>query len=302
MPQVLLATIRVIVKSEFGTFKLRAILDQGAQATLITEGASKLLRLHKHKTFARITGVSGETVVVKQYVKFSLTSHYEAGFEIRSQAYVIPSLNNYCSGPVDRQTLPSFAEFTLADPDFDKNDPIDLLIGGDLYGDILLPQQKKFDKGILLQLTHFGWIVSGPTSEISYAQTVNINLCSLNAQFKASWEQDKSIESRKLTSEKIACEEIFKKNCTPGYEGSFIIALPIRSQILDHSSPVFSHSNFSALKQIENKFAKDPNLVSEYKKFTVFDGSSKSHHSSSLTDELFPGPALHNHFTIIINR
>ncbi|XP_073811681.1 uncharacterized protein [Musca autumnalis] len=253
MPQVLLATIRVIVKSEFGNFKLRAILDQGAQATLITESASQLLHLKKHKTFARITGVGGETVVVKEFVKFKLTSHYEAGFELRSQAYVMPSLNNYCTGPVDRNKLPSLAEFSLADPDFDKNDPIDLLIGGDLYGDILLPQQKKFDKGIFLQLTHFGWIVSGPTSEISYAQTININLCSLNKQFEA-MEQEELIKPRKVISDEMTSKKFFKENYARGTYGVHILALPLRSQLLESHEKTIHGSLTQIQAHVKRRF------------------------------------------------
>ncbi|XP_073821378.1 uncharacterized protein [Musca autumnalis] len=219
MPHVLLATIRVIVRNEFGNFKIRAILDQGAQATLITENAAQLLRLPEYRTFARITGVGGETVTDKNFVKFNLASHYEPGFELRTQAYVMPSLNRYCAGPVDRQKLPSLEEFSLADPHFGKNDPIDLPIGGDLYGDILLPQQRKFDKVIFLQLTHFGWIVSGPTAEISYAHSVNFSLCSLDNQLKAFWEQEELIESRKMTPEEVACEAFFKENCSRGSDG-----------------------------------------------------------------------------------
>ncbi|XP_061394008.1 uncharacterized protein LOC133329549, partial [Musca vetustissima] len=270
MPHVLLATIRVIIKSEYGNFTLRAILDQGAQATLITESASQLLRLKKYNTFARITGVGGDTIIVRKFVKFNLASHFESDFELESQAYVMPSLNNYCAGPVDRQKLPQLNEFELADPDFDKNDKIDLLIGGDLYGDILLPQQKKFEKGIFLQLTHFGWIVSGPTAEISYSKGVNINLCSLDTQLKAFWEQEELIESRKLTHEEISCEDFFKNNYTRGSDGRYTVALPFRSQIIGKSPPVFSHSDFSALKrlkQVESKFSKDPNFAYEYKKF-----------------------------------
>ncbi|XP_073839511.1 uncharacterized protein [Musca autumnalis] len=270
MPHVLLATIRVIVRNEFGNFKLRAILDQGAQATLITESAAQLLRFPKYRTFARITGVGGETITVKNFVKFNLASNYEPGFELRTQAYVMPSLNNYCAGPVDRNKLPSLEEFTLADPHFDKNDPIDLLIGGDLYGDILLPQQRKFDRGIFLQLTHFGWIVSGPTAEISYAHTVNVNLCSLDTQLKAFWEQEELIESRKMTPEEVACEAFFKENCSRGSDGRYTVALPFKAQILGNSPPKFCHTNFCALKrlkQVESKFVNNSIYASEYRKF-----------------------------------
>ncbi|XP_073821514.1 uncharacterized protein [Musca autumnalis] len=269
MPHVLLATIRVIVRNEFGNFKLRAILDQGAQATLITENAAQLLRLPKYRTFTRITGVGGETLTVKNFVKFDLASHYEPGFKLRSQAYVMPSLNNYCAGPVYRQKLPSLEEFTLADPHFDNNDPIDLLIGGDLYGDVLLPQQRKFDKGVFLQLTHFGWIVSGPTAEISYAHTVNVNLCTLDTQLNAFWEQEELIESRKITPEELACEAFFKANCSRGSDGRYTVALPFKSQILGNSPPKFCHTDFCALKrlkQVNSKFVNNLSYASEYKK------------------------------------
>ncbi|XP_073827778.1 uncharacterized protein [Musca autumnalis] len=306
----------------------------------MTESACQLLRLRKQKTIARTTGVGAETVVVKQFVKFNLASQFEAGFELRSQAYVMPSLNNYCTGPVDRNKLPSLAEFSLADPDFGRNDPIDLLIGGDLYGDILLPQQKKFDKGIFLQLTHFGWIVSGPTSEISYAHSVNINLCSLDTQLGAFCEKEELVESRNLTCEEIVCEDFFKKNYTHGFDGRYSVALPVRSQILGKSPPAVRHSDFSALnrlKQVENKFSEEQNFASKYRKSvdeyesfehnvnigpypqcvkhsgyflphhgvareSSFDARSRLLPSSSLNDELFHGPALQDDLPAIINR
>ncbi|XP_073811742.1 uncharacterized protein [Musca autumnalis] len=252
----------------------------------------------------------------------------------------MPTLNNYCTGPVDKNKLPSLTEFSLSDPDFDKNDPIDLLIGGDLYEDILLPQQKKFDKGIFLQLTHFGWIVSGPTSEISYAHSVNINLCSLDTQLGAFWEQEELGESRHFTSEDIACEDFFKKNCTHGSDGRYTVALPFRTQILGKSPPAFSHSDYSALnrlKQIVNKFANEQSFAPDYKNFmdeyeslghmenigpypqcvkpsgyflpphgvareSSFDARSRLLPSLSLNEELFPGPALQNDLPAIINR
>ncbi|XP_061386945.1 uncharacterized protein LOC133321887 [Musca vetustissima] len=167
-------------------------------------------------------------------------------------------------------------------------------------------------------------------------------------QLKAFWEQEELVESRKLTPEEISCEDFFKNNYTRGSDGRYTVALPFRSQIIGKSPPVFSHSDFSALKrlkQVESKFSKDPNFAYEYKKFmdeyeslghmekigpypqsiqphgyflphhgvvresssttklrVVFDGSSKRLPSSSLNEELFPGPALQNDLPTIINR
>lgn len=95
LPQVLLATVRVLVQTPFGIFKLRAILDQGAQATLITENAAQLLKLVKYNTFARINGIGESSIVVRKCVRFCLTSAYEADFKLDSCAFALPSLTQY---------------------------------------------------------------------------------------------------------------------------------------------------------------------------------------------------------------
>ncbi|XP_075167525.1 uncharacterized protein LOC142239617 [Haematobia irritans] len=271
MPQVLLATVRVVVKTDFGVFKLRAILDQGAQATLITEQAAQLLKLRRYNTFARIVGVGGnQTITIRKYVKFCLSSSYETDFKLESSAFVMPSLTSYHAAPIDRKYLPDLSNLHLADPDFDRGDSIDLLLGGDIYGDILLPQQKKFEKGIFLQLSHFGWVVSGPTSEISYSPNLSINFCSLDSQLKAFWEQEELSEPRKATPEEMVCEEFFVRNCTRSSDGRYTVAMPFKSQLAGQSAPTFAHSDYSALKrlkQVENRFVREPRFASEYRKF-----------------------------------
>ncbi|XP_075157482.1 uncharacterized protein LOC142230733 [Haematobia irritans] len=87
MPNVLLATVRVIVRTQYGEFKLRALLDQGAQATLITEEAVQLLGLRRYRTYAHITGVGGSTVIVRNYVNFCLISPCEKKFRLESNAF-----------------------------------------------------------------------------------------------------------------------------------------------------------------------------------------------------------------------
>lgn len=69
-----------------------------------------------------------------------------------------------------------------------------MILGGDIYGEIILPQQTKYDKGVFLQNTHFGWVVSGPTQKIAYGHDICANVCSLDELLRAFWEQEELIE------------------------------------------------------------------------------------------------------------
>ncbi|XP_059219534.1 uncharacterized protein LOC131995236 [Stomoxys calcitrans] len=270
MPNVLLATVRVIVQTHFGDFTLRAILDQGAQATLITESAAQLLGLRRSSTHVRINGIGGESIVVRSYVNFCLISSYEKGFRLESNAFVMPSLTSYHPGPIGRCQLPDLEGYHLADPQFYGNDKIDLLIGGDLYGDILLPQQRKFKKGIFLQLSHFGWVVSGPTASPGFSFDVNVNMCSLDSLLKAFWEQEELVEKRASTQEDNLCEEYFRRTYSRGKDGRYTVALPFKSELYGKEAPKFSHTDFLALKRLksmEDRFDRDNGLALQYRSF-----------------------------------
>ncbi|KAH8340332.1 hypothetical protein KR074_001244, partial [Drosophila pseudoananassae] len=94
--------------------------------------------------------------------KLTLKKNSKCSKEFSTNAIIIPSL---------KQTLPTnnlnvdkfdWKGYYLADPNFDKSGQIDLIIGTDLYSQIIMPKIVK--RGLLLgQKTVFGWIVSGRT-------------------------------------------------------------------------------------------------------------------------------------------
>lgn len=54
----------------------------------------------------------------------------------------------------------------LADPNFNVSSSIDLLIGADLFWRLICADQIKHSKNQpVLQKTHFGWIISGHTTD-----------------------------------------------------------------------------------------------------------------------------------------
>ncbi|XP_046803835.1 uncharacterized protein LOC111678554 [Lucilia cuprina] len=252
-PQVLLATMRVVLKTPQGDFVLRALLDQCAQATFITKKAADALNLSYKRNFVEICGVGGnQSTISKQYVNFAIFSRIETNFKIDCEALVLPKITAYQPMAINETLLPDLKKFSLADPYFSKPGEIDLLLGGDVYGDIILPQQQKFESGLFLQLTHFGWIVSGPSHDNSSEHIITVNVCSLDKQLLSFWEQEELLEKRALTEEEILCEQHFKSTTSSDSSGRYTVSLPFKSLLKGLSLPVFGHTDYAALSRLKN--------------------------------------------------
>ncbi|XP_065371866.1 uncharacterized protein LOC135963802 [Calliphora vicina] len=252
-PQVLLATMRVVLKTAQGDFVLRALLDQCAQATFITKKAADALNLSYRRNFVEICGVGGsQPTISKNYVNFSIFSRIETNFKIDCEALVLSKITAYQPMAINEKLLPDLKKFSLADPSFSKPGEVDLLLGGDVYGDIVLPQQHKFNDGLFLQFTHFGWIVSGPSPDNSYQHTITVNVCSLDKQLQSFWEQEELLEKKVLTEEEILCEQHFKNTTSRNSSGRYTVSLPFKSLLKGLPLPVFAHTDYAALSRLKN--------------------------------------------------
>ena len=105
------------------------------------------------------------------------------------QTLVLPKITAYQPQPIDSRMLSSLKKLNLADHNLTERGSIDLLLGGDVYSNIILPQQRKFNNCLFLQLTQFGLVVSGPASQVSFPKNnINVNVCALDKQLRAFWD------------------------------------------------------------------------------------------------------------------
>lgn len=95
--QVVLATALIRTESQNGSSQiLRALVDQGSQATLMTEAAAQLLRLRKvvsKTTIARIGGCHGD-IVSRHVVNVNIQSLHDPSFTLNITAHVLSSLTS----------------------------------------------------------------------------------------------------------------------------------------------------------------------------------------------------------------
>jgi len=118
----------------------------------------------------------------------------------------------------------------LADDDPMGSDSIDLLLGADLYSSIILNGVRKGAAGQpIAQNSHFGWVISGPTtSQTSIYHSITVMHCSLDQELHRFWEIEESPSSSILSPDEGRCEEHFLATHSRDSSGRYIVRLPFK--------------------------------------------------------------------------
>ena len=94
---------------------------------------------------AKVSGLNGaSTGTVQGQCSIVLTSLSDDRLRVKATGLVLPKLTGISpNSMVDISRSAAFPGIALADPKFDKGDHINILIGGDVYPDILLEDVKR---------------------------------------------------------------------------------------------------------------------------------------------------------------
>lgn len=214
--QILLATALVKAESRTGTvIDLRCLLDQGSQASFVTESTVQLLGLKRTSSRTVISGLGGDpsaSINCASVVLIKIRSRIDPSLVINVKAYVLKCLTTLLPmRKVNAHVLNSLSSMVLADPSYHIPNKIDLLLGADVYSQILLEGIVKDPSGCLVaQNTRLGWILSGLVQEINHRETIQChNIVTLhlsdNALLRKFWELEsepqEDYEHKKLTPE-----------------------------------------------------------------------------------------------------
>ncbi|CAH2085909.1 unnamed protein product [Euphydryas editha] len=282
--QVLLATALVKTESRNGyNVNLRALLDQGSQASFITEAAVQLLGLKKITSHNRVLGLGSdqqESVVTKAVVLLKVHSLHDPNFTIKVKAHVLNKLTSCIpETKIVFQSWTPFIGIQLADPKFNIPNKIDLLLGAEVYSKVIVEGIVRGPPGYpVAQNTRLGWILSGQVSsgvmkrpQKEFNQIVSMHVhaqLSENDLLKKFWELESdeslTIARRYFTEEEQKCEEIFVKTTKRDESGRYIVNLPFRS-----ADPTCKYNNSKdiALRRyttLERRLDKDHKLKQQY--------------------------------------
>lgn len=269
---VVLATALVELQGPTQRFQARVLLDSGSQSCLITRSLCEKYKLVQYKTKTGVQGINCAQINISNITNVQMTSK-DSSYTINIQCLVLPSITAQLPtsplNPNVKATLPRHV--TLADPSFDKPGPIDLLIGANVFYDILSNQRLKLPNGLVAQSTSLGWIIAGggnvPT-EFQRRAIACHSIDQLHQQITQFWQTEEGMLTpavRKNSIEEQQCEDFFEKTTLRDIDGKYIVRLPFRDDVrkLGQSRAMATQRFLSN----EKKRERQPNINVQYQKF-----------------------------------
>ena len=295
MDNVVLATALVKIKDRSGQYVFaRALLDSGSQINFVTEELSQRLQLEKEENNLSLIGIGKTNSAAKYKIQATVKSRINS-HEFASDFWVLRSISGYQPDKListNDWNIPNNIE--LADPYFYKPQKIDMLIGAEIFFELLCVGQIRRSPDIpTVQKTLLGWVVSGKYKNVktSTNNSCHINTIaneenekSLNKIVQRFWELEEiSNELNVLPIEQQHCEENFTKSVRQLPSGRFQVSLPFKSD------PKRLGSSFDVAKRrflsLERRLSKDSNMKEMYNNF-MKEYIDLGH--MSITDNKFP--------------
>ncbi|GFY27749.1 DUF1758 domain-containing protein [Trichonephila clavipes] len=218
-----------------------------------------------------ITGINGITQASKYSAKIEV-SNRDYTFARNVQFSLLPKITDAI--PVSKLNISDLnipASIKLADSNFYMPGQIDILIGSELFFEILDPEQHYLQEGnVILQNTKFGYLVTGtlPQSQ-QQANCCLISEPSLYITVKKFFELESlPDDSKEITKseEEIYCEEHFVSTYKRDKTGRFIVRLPIK----ENAETLLGYSKENAIKRLNGiweKLNKNNTMGTLYKEF-----------------------------------
>ncbi|GFS52430.1 DUF1758 domain-containing protein [Trichonephila clavipes] len=160
---VLLNASMIFVKSADGyRIKLRGLLDNASTICVMREDIARKLGFEFKSSNHSITGINGITQASNYSIKIEI-SNRDYTFARNVQFSLLPKITDAI--PVSKLNISDLnipASIELADSNFHMPGQIDILIGSELFFEILNPEQYYLQEGnVILQNTKFGYLVTG---------------------------------------------------------------------------------------------------------------------------------------------
>ncbi|XP_018368526.1 PREDICTED: uncharacterized protein LOC108764680 [Trachymyrmex cornetzi] len=270
--QILLATALVNIADNNGrSITCRVLLDSGSQSCFITSSCVKRLAVKPVSTNVPISGLGAMSTQANKRVRITLQSRVNK-FSTVLDCLVIERITQAIPGSrISMNELQVPEGILLADPEFYKSSVVDLLLGAEIFFDLMCVGRIKISRTQpTWQKTLLGWIASGSlTSEDPRDKGVVCNLAvyeELNANLARFWQIEHQGRQSTRSPEERICEKHFERTYQRNKEGRFIVRLPVKEEQLQK----IGDSQESALRRfnnLEKKFSKQPQLKQAYVEF-----------------------------------
>lgn len=342
--QVLLSTAVVkIMNNESKQYVgARCLLDCGSQSSFISQELKDKLSIKSDfKNSVCVTGINNISFEALQRCSVQIQSR-TTSFSIPINAFIINQITSSLpSHEVDVSNINIPQNILLADPDYHQPAKIDLLLGADVFWDIVCTDQMRLGKyKPILQNSMFGWLITGPVmcKQSDKSQIVCNFSQDISHQLTKFWELEE-VPFKPVTSpEEEACEQHFVQNTQRMQDGRFCVMLPLKTEP-DKLGSSYNLA-FKRFESLERRFRRQPDVKEQYVEFmqeyidlghaseierpnnavllphhpvlkeqsestkcrVVFDASAKTSSGLSLNDIMMVGPTVQEDIFSILTR
>ena len=232
----LLMTCRMFVDAPDGSsVEARAILDSASSASFVSERLAQSLCLPRSNQGVRISGIAGlsHNSPSQSVANFDIHGILAPNKKINVSAIVVPRVT--CDLPLHPVPFDvnwkHLSDIQLADPTFGHPGRIDVLLGVDIFVQVLLHGRRVGPPGSPVAFeTELGWVLAGNSAAchpVAQVTTYHASVSPSNDILQKFWETEESPTGKSsMSPEERSVVQHFEANHYRMKDGRFVVPLP----------------------------------------------------------------------------
>lgn len=253
---------------------MRLLIDQGSEFSFISEETVRRAKLKRYPATIPLFGIGGTHAGrTRGVVTVQLHSIHDSTCHCNINAYVLSTLTaKLPPGDATVDTWPHISGLSLADPEFDRSGLVNIIIGSDHYGTVIMPGLIQGPPSTpVAQQTIFGWILSGAVNTDKITSNTQAHHCTpdheLQELISRFWELEElpASQTPKLTDEEEECERHFLSTHIRDTSGRYTVRLPLKC-----NPAILGDSRTGALYSLNRffrRFTSNPTFHKSYSDF-----------------------------------
>ncbi|GFV91198.1 integrase catalytic domain-containing protein [Trichonephila clavipes] len=248
--------------------QIEGSVEANSQSQFVATGAcAEKLQLKMEKINTVVSCVNDASMVVKNCVKTSVANKAKT-FESELMLLVVNNITDLIPNKVIDVDV-NVSEFVpLADDKFNIPDRIDMLLGAEIFYELLKPGKFYCDNShLVFQNTVFGYVVSESVDQVT-ENRVHCGLIvddDLNKTLKKFWEIEGVHIEPKVDTEVSLCEDHFVRTHRRNCEGRYVV-----SMALNKDPSCLGNSKDIAIRRLNSlwkRLSRDSSYLSLYAEF-----------------------------------
>ncbi|XP_062525656.1 uncharacterized protein LOC105842393 isoform X1 [Bombyx mori] len=256
------------------THKVRVLLDNGSTSSFVTETLRAKLGIRSYSTSLLVQGLNNQSSKITKRCDVTISSLTNSGYTTDVNCFVVPHITQLIpTSQINCNFFSIPSRIHLADPTFSTPSEVQMLLGADIFWDVLQNNHIVLGKNkpTLIETT-LGWLVTGSIQSNTKFNTNNTVHCHFLNNNELDEKLDKFFELESVpsaqqihTKGESECEQIFTQTTKRHPDGKFIVTIPLKG-----SPESLGDSKQQALirfQSLERKFKRNAEFKKKYTNF-----------------------------------